>query len=153
MGKVRPATAGAVIFPAPFRRESPSPFAIALTTAMDHPNPLSPHPDFNLLGQYMISAGEEIRKAQNLPTIVAGDQILAELGQIRQELQLSRREFRQEQQQLRQDFAMMVNARYALPLHFSYPYTNSIAITTMLRGFRIPILRTEGSLLCHSSTP
>ncbi|KEF58016.1 uncharacterized protein A1O9_05939 [Exophiala aquamarina CBS 119918] len=77
---------------------------------MDHPIPLGPQPDFNLLGQHLISAGDEIKKAQNLPTITIGERILAELQQLRQDGQQMRQEFKEATQAIRQDLATMMTA-------------------------------------------
>ena len=42
-------------------------------------NPLGPQPDFNLIS-------DELKKAQNLPAITNGQQILVELREIRQDI-------------------------------------------------------------------
>lgn len=91
---------------------------------MAHPNTLGPQPDFNVLGQYLISAGNELKNAQNLPAISTGERILAELQQMRQEQQQMRQEqqqmrqdFREAVQVIRQDFATIMTTRYTLPLY------------------------------------
>lgn len=84
---------------------------------MAHPNTLGPQPDFNVLGQYLISAGNELKKAQNLPAISTGERILAELQQMRQEQQQMGQEFREAFQVIRQDFATIMTTRYTLPLY------------------------------------
>ena len=48
-------------------------------------NPLGPQPDFNLIS-------DELKKAQNLPAITNGQQILAELQAIRQDIADTRRD-------------------------------------------------------------
>ena len=48
-------------------------------------NPLGPQPDFNLIG-------DELKKASNLSAITNGQQILAELQAIRQDIADSRRD-------------------------------------------------------------
>ena len=80
-------------------------------------NPLGPQPDFNLIG-------DELRKASNLPAITNGQQILAELQAIRQDMVAHRQDTTTELQAIRQDIAdsrrdliTMMTASYVQPLN------------------------------------
>lgn len=64
-------------------------------------NPLGPQPDFNLIA-------EELRKAQNLPAINNGQQILVELRAIRRDIADTRRDLAD----TRRDLITMMTASY-----------------------------------------
>ena len=64
-------------------------------------NPLGPQPNFNLIS-------DELKKAQNLPAITNGQQILDELREIRQDMT----NIRQDIANTRRDLISMMTASY-----------------------------------------
>ena len=66
--------------------------------AAQQPNVLAPQPNFDLLGEYLVAAGGEIQKARNLSAIVAGEQIVDAIHQIRVDI--------------RQDIVIIMIVRY-----------------------------------------
>ena len=72
---------------------------------MDQPNVLAPQPNFDLLGEYLVAAGGEIQKARNLSAIVAGEQIVDAIRQIREDNHQMRED-------IRQDIVTIMTARY-----------------------------------------
>jgi len=68
-------------------------------------NPLGPQPNFNLIS-------DELKKAQNLPAITNGQQILDELREIRQDIANTRRDLGQDIANTRRDLGQdIVNIR------------------------------------------
>ena len=75
-------------------------------------NPLNQQPDFNLISNEFNLIGDELKKAQNLPAITNGQQILNELRDLRQDIADTRRDLRQDIGDTRRDLISMMTASY-----------------------------------------
>lgn len=107
LGKARP-TFGSP--PSPFREQKQTPVNTTTTTTtttvtMANGAPLGPQPDFNLIAT-------EFLKVPNMPAIAGGQQILAELREMRQQWTRDTAAIRLDVADTRRDLIAMMTASY-----------------------------------------
>ena len=70
-------------------------------------NPDPPMPDIHLLSQSVLTAGTELAKFENLPSIAGGDRILTQLQELSYQVQQMRLETQQIRVETRQQFVRL----------------------------------------------